>query len=281
MSFKKKLLLLVLFVQIVSDTFSSSIKNSPGLNLLANHGYLPRNGIATVGQTIEAASEGFNMEPDLSGLLAIVAIAFSGNTETETYSIGGEDDRTYSASGPGSKAAGPQYGLDDHSKCEGDVSGTRADYYLANGDDHSGQPDRFRRFVELAKANGGSFGYETANQFYAQNANLSVANNPKLYFQGYTIVVVLGEYPFYAAFMSNGTYNAGGTANYESLSSILGFQYNADNDTFEYVPERYPDNWYRRAIPYGVATPDGLLTNIPATLAAGSINVSNSNMLSF
>lgn len=248
---------------------------SPGLNLLANHGYLPRNGIVNAGQVMQAASEGFNMEPDLSGVLLFIAIAFSGNIETETFSIGGEDTRTYSPNGIGSRAAGPQYGLDFHSHCEGDASGTRADYFLANGDNHSGQPDRFRRFAELAKANKGSFGYDTANQFYAQNAKLSVENNPKLYFQGYTPIVVLGEYPFYAAFMSNGTYNAGGQANYDSLSSILGFQYDSSTDKFSYVPERYPENWYRRAIPYGVATPDGLITNLAATFAAGSINVSH------
>jgi hypothetical protein len=236
---------------------------------------LPRNGIVNSGQVIQAAAEGFNMDPGLSGVLLVIAITFSGNIETETFSIGGEDSRTYSATGIGSKAAGPQYGLDFHSHCEGDVSGTRADYYLNNGDDHSGQPDRFRRFAELAAANGGSFGYKTANEFYAQNAKLSVKNNPKLYFQGYTTIVVLGEYPFYAALMSNGTYNAGGQANYASLSSILGFSYNKKTDKFEYVPERYPENWYRRSTPYGVATPDGLLTNLAATFLAGSINLPN------
>jgi hypothetical protein len=214
------------------------------------------------------------MEPDLSGLLLAVAIAFSGNLETETFSIGGEDSRTYSQTGLGAKAAGPQYGLDFHSHCEGDASGTRADYFLNNGDDHSGQPDRFRRFAELAQANGGSFGYDTANKFFAQNAKLSIDNNPQFYFQGYTPIVILGEYPFYAAFMSNGTYNAGGQANYASLSSILGFEYDSKTDKFQYVPERYPENWYRRAIPYGVATPDGLLPNLPATLLSGGVTVS-------
>jgi hypothetical protein len=215
------------------------------------------------------------MGPDLSGVLLVVAIAFSGNIETETFSIGGEDARTYSPTGIGSKAAGPQYGLDFHSHCEGDASGTRADFFLNNGDDHSGQPDRFRRFAELAQANGGSFGYDTANKFYAQNAALSVKNNPQLYFQGYTPIVILGEYPFYAAFMSNGTYNAGGQANYESLSSILGFSYDSATDKFSYVPERYPENWYRRSIPYDVASPDGLVTNLAATFLAGSINLPN------
>ncbi|UZJ55765.1 hypothetical protein CBS101457_005085 [Exobasidium rhododendri] len=247
----------------------------PGLNTLANHGYLPRNGIVTAGQVEEAASEGFNMAADLSGLLNLVAVAFNGNLETETFSIGGEDDRTYSATGVGSKAAGRQYGLDTHSTCEGDVSATRNDYFLDNGDDHSGQPDRFRRYVELAKENGGLFNYNASNALYGQNAALSVANNPRLYFQGYTVVVVLGEYPFLPAFFSNGTYNAGGIPNYESLAPLMGYKYNANNDTFQYVPETFPENWYRRSIPYGIATPDGLVTNLAATFLAGTINLPN------
>jgi len=64
--------------------------------------------------------------------------------------------------------------------------------------------------------------------------------------------VILGEYPFIPAFFGNGTEGAGGVANYESISSLLGMQTNEDGSIC-YVPERFPDNWYRRATPYGVA----------------------------
>jgi hypothetical protein len=104
----------------------------PGLNTLANHGYLPRNGIVNAGQIVQATKEGFNMAEDLSSLLNLIAIAFGGNLATETFSIGGEDDRTYSASGIGSKAFGRQYGLNGHSRCEGDASALREDFYLNN-----------------------------------------------------------------------------------------------------------------------------------------------------
>lgn len=52
--------------------------------------------------------------------------------------------------------------------------------------------------------------------------------------------------------MGNGTAGAGGVANYESISSIYGMQTQEDG-TICYVPERFPENWYRRATPYGVA----------------------------
>jgi hypothetical protein len=72
------------------------------------------------------------MAEDLSSLLNLIAIAFGGNLATETFSIGGEDDRTYSASGIGAKAFGRQYGLNGHSRCEGDSSALREDFYLNN-----------------------------------------------------------------------------------------------------------------------------------------------------
>jgi hypothetical protein len=53
-------------------------------------------------------------------------------------------------------------------------------------------------------------------------------------------------------FFANGTYGAGGVANYESMSALLGMSTSEDG-TICYVPERFPDNWYRRATPYGVA----------------------------
>lgn len=76
-----------------------------------------------------------------------------------------------------------QYGLDGHSRCEGDISATRRDYYINNGDNHNAYPDRFKRLIELAKQNGGKFDVDTLNKFYAQNAQLSINENPRLYFQ--------------------------------------------------------------------------------------------------
>ncbi|GAA5848950.1 hypothetical protein JCM9279_004674 [Rhodotorula babjevae] len=236
----------------------------PGLNTLANHGYLPRNGIVTAEQITKATSEGFNMAADLSGVLNLIAVAFGGNLETTTFSIGGEDERTYSASGIGSKAAGRQFGLDAHSRCEGDASAFRRDYFLNDGDNHSQHPDRFRRWIEHAKNNNGEFNIQSANQLWAENAKESLEKNDRLYFQAYTIIVILGEYPFLSEFFSNGTYGAGGVSNLESMAPLLGFKVNDDGSICS-QPERFPDNWYRRSTPYGVL--NGLVPGLVGTYA--------------
>lgn len=63
-------------------------------------------------------------------------------------------------------------------------------------DNHNAYPDRFKRFIDLAKSNGNQFNLAAANQLYGQNAQESIASNPQLFFNSYTIIVILGEYPF-------------------------------------------------------------------------------------
>lgn len=58
-------------------------------------------------------------------------------------------------------------------------------------DNHNAYPDRFKRFIELAKENGGEFNLAAANALYGENARESVANNDQLFFNSYTIVVVV------------------------------------------------------------------------------------------
>lgn len=80
----------------------------PGLNLLANHGYLPRNGKVTFGQILTATARGFNMGTDLATVLATFAVLTDGDITTESFYLG---------SPPGKVG-----GLNRHSTVETDVS---------------------------------------------------------------------------------------------------------------------------------------------------------------
>jgi hypothetical protein len=105
----------------------------PGLNTLANHGYIPRSGIVTVAQTIKASADVFNMGADLSAFLAGGSVIFAGDIPTMTYSIGGSDARTNSL-GPLGAALGTETGLSGHLRFkEGDASGTRLVHCLTFG----------------------------------------------------------------------------------------------------------------------------------------------------
>ena len=60
----------------------------PGLNAMANHGYLPRNGVATIQQFIEGTQEVFGMGPDLATFLATYGAVIDGSGTG--WSIGGK-----------------------------------------------------------------------------------------------------------------------------------------------------------------------------------------------
>lgn len=60
----------------------------PGLNALANHGYLPHNGIATIDQFVEATTSVFGMGVDLATFLATYGAILDG--DLTSWSIGGK-----------------------------------------------------------------------------------------------------------------------------------------------------------------------------------------------
>ncbi|RMY25760.1 hypothetical protein D0867_00502 [Hortaea werneckii] len=116
----------------------------PGLNSLANHGYIPHNGITSVAQAIDACQKAFGMGYDLGALLAIYSAALDGNLGT--FSIGGP---THSLLGL--NLLGTPKGLSgSHNVFEGDASPTRGDLYVV-GDDYSLQIDRFQELWDLGK----------------------------------------------------------------------------------------------------------------------------------
>lgn len=139
----------------------------------------------------------------------------------------------------------------------------------------------FAQNVDLAaKAKSKQFDLGVMGQQYAANAKFSQTNNPYIYFFPFPMIVALGAYPFYPNFFGNGTYGAGGVANYESISSIIGAKFNENTGHFEYVPERWPANWYRRATPYGaVPTVVDILTSIyPQYLLTPAVSQSLQNL---
>lgn len=91
----------------------------PGLNAAANHGFLPRNGIASIEQTVSGLGALYNMAAPLAAALSAYAIATDGNVAEGVWSIGGPlpvDDLTGALLGTGQ---GLSY---SHNAYEGDAS---------------------------------------------------------------------------------------------------------------------------------------------------------------
>ncbi|KZS95132.1 Cloroperoxidase [Sistotremastrum niveocremeum HHB9708] len=138
----------------------------PGLNTMANHGYLPHNGIATFEQIIAASQEAFNMGFDLASSLAALAILGRGNAFINKVSIGGVTDKIpplpFQIDGP---VAG---GLAKHGRFEGDISETRHD--IGEGDFQNFQDDLYDEFLTYV----GRFGGDSTVTGDASVVNLKV-----------------------------------------------------------------------------------------------------------
>jgi hypothetical protein len=210
----------------------------PGLNPLANYGYLPRNGYVTFGQVLDAKSRGFNMGADLAAVLATFAVLGSGDLDTLSFYLGS-----------GKNGNG---GLNRHSIVEADVSPNREDYYAGCGDNHHLSSRLVIQMVKLAAADPSKqFSMDVLAQHYALSASFSKTYNPYIYYFPFPQIVSPGAFAFYPQFFSNGTYGAGGVPNHKSIMTIIGAEYDQKTGNFKYVPERWPENWYRRATPYG------------------------------
>jgi hypothetical protein len=112
------------------------------------------------------------------------------------------------------------------------------------------------------------FSMDVLAKHYAKSAGFTKDNNPFIYYFPFPQIVSLGAFAFYPQFFSNGTYGAGGVPNYKSIMSIIGADYDANAKEFKYVPERWPENWYRRDTPYGAvqAIADGFLQIYPRNI---------------
>jgi hypothetical protein len=201
-------------------------------------GYLPRNGFVNFGQVLDATSRGFNMGTDLATVLATFAVLANGDIDTQSFYLGA-----------GKNGIG---GLNRHSTVEADVSPNREDYYNGCGDNHHLSSRLVKQMVGFINQDPKKeVSMDVMAKQYGQSAGFSKNNNPYLYYFPFPQIVSLGAFAFYPNFFSNGTYLAGGVPNTKSIFSIIGAQYDDATGEFKYVPERWPDNWYRRATPYG------------------------------
>ncbi|KZS94784.1 Cloroperoxidase [Sistotremastrum niveocremeum HHB9708] len=210
----------------------------PGLNTLANHGYLPHNGIASFEQLIEGVEEGYNMEHDLASALSALAILGRGNAFINQVSIGGVSELVPPLPGKiDGKTAG---GLAKHGRFEGDVSQTRHD--IGEGDYQNFQDDLYDQFLTYV----GRFGGDSPTTGNASVVTLPVlqeykyhrflseqASDPNLEFSIARMIISYDEAAFVLNFFPNGTDNVIDT-------TILGSFFR--NQTFPY-------NWHRRGDP--------------------------------
>ncbi|PNS18813.1 hypothetical protein CAC42_5352 [Sphaceloma murrayae] len=213
----------------------------PGLNAAANHGYLPRNGVATINQFVEATTKVFGMGADLAGFLSTYGAVMDG------------DGTKWSIGGPSSNVPGllgllgqPQGISGSHNKYESDVSPTRGDLY-ERGNNFELQMDQFKELYDMGKA-ADNYDIPLLTEFRAKRFQQSIDRNPNFFYGPFSgVIVTPAAYTFIYRFMSNKSAEyPEGKLNGEVLKSF--FAVTGDEANFKYNPgqERIPDNWYTR-----------------------------------
>ncbi|SPO23856.1 uncharacterized protein UTRI_03613_B [Ustilago trichophora] len=194
----------------------------PGLNTIANHGYIPRNGIVNPIELLVGTFLGLNLSPDLAGILAGISFVGMGDLLQMKLSIG---DRY----GLGS-------GLSHHGILEGDGSVTRKDHYWGNSWD--ADPHLVAQFINETN----HYGKGNVNIWSLANSRYRAwdygrRNNPQFDFNPWRMLVAYGESGFV----------------HENLrGSFVKFDESMIKSWF--LNERFPKGWARRAVP--MSTPE-------------------------
>ncbi|KAM3071057.1 hypothetical protein ACMFMG_009964 [Clarireedia jacksonii] len=201
----------------------------PGLNAMANHGYIPHNGVATITEFIQGTYDVFGMGLDLGAILAVYGAVFDG--DLTSWSIGGPP--TGSLLGSIGLLGTPQGLIGSHN----------------NGNDYK---LIMSQWEELYAQPLGPNGYDltTLTPFRAKRFQQSIDNNKNFFNGPFTGVLVQpAAYTFIYRFMSNKSAEyPEGYLDGEVLKSFFSITGTPGNFTWTEGHEKIPDNWYKRAI---------------------------------
>ncbi|KAN0106888.1 Cloroperoxidase [Hyaloscypha variabilis] len=217
----------------------------PGLNAMANHAYIPHNGVATITEFIQGTYDVFGMGTDLATFLAVYGAVFDG--DLTSWSIGGPPSSSLLSS---IGLLGTPQGISgSHNKYEADVSPTRPDLYEYGNDYKVILP----QFEEMYAQPLGPNGYDLTalTPFRASRFQQSIDNNPYFFNAPFSGVLVQpAAYTFIYRFMSNKSEEyPEGYLDGEVLKSFFAITGDPDSGfTWTEGNERIPDNWYKRAI---------------------------------
>ncbi|KAL8790909.1 MAG: hypothetical protein Q9213_000334 [Squamulea squamosa] len=236
----------------------------PGLNALANHGYLPHNGIAPATAIIQAVNQVYGMALDLGGFLAAYGTVFDGDplSLTPGYSIGGPASAGLGGVVNGLGITRTPPGLSgSHNNYEADTSSTRGDLYLVGNNDLLQIPFFQQYYDALLVDTPAPQQYSALFPFRQARFNYSIETNPYFFFPQFAgVLVAPAGFAFPPALMSNRSAQyPEGYLDKETFKSF--FAVTGEPGNFKYQPgyERIPDNWYKRAIGHEYSIPTFLL----------------------
>ncbi|KAF7333779.1 Cloroperoxidase [Mycena venus] len=228
----------------------------PGMNTLANHGYISRNGITTFEEIILGAGEAFNIDPKMASGMAAMNILTRGNPFVNKVSIGGVSPLVPPL--PGQIDGPVTQGIAKHGRVEGDASLTRSDVHI--GDNRNFNQTLWDQDLEQLAALGDDgpdgpatvFNLQTLVAMARSNLETDQVLDPEfaIPFRRLNLVygapsLVLGQV-FFLNTDSNATDTdfvpsvfANGTTQQSTKRIMTSF----------FMNQTFPENWHRAAVP--------------------------------
>lgn len=172
----------------------------PGLNALANHGYIRRDGVASLADVTFAINSVYGMGLDIATLLSVMGTVLVGNplSTNPGFSIGSTDPGAQNLLDNVFGLLGTPRGLNgSHNIIESDSSGTRSDLYMT-GDASTMNMAQFKTLYDEFAG-----GETEAFDVFAKSAGVrfdeSVATNPNFYYGPWTGLFARNAGYFFAA----------------------------------------------------------------------------------
>lgn len=214
------------------------------MNMLANHGFIARDGITDLAEVTDACQNVFNMGWDLANVISLVALVLGdGDIVSRKFSIGC-DATNRTAAAP--LVAGSQPGLNGHNNFEADASMGRDDFFLNEGDNYNLNGTKFGMMVEATE---GQFNISGLSRYRHQRWHQSQQENPNFFF-GPAGLLLYGDAAFLPELYASGSKDY--KPDVETISTFFGAHQNPDGTWFYARNETIPENFINRVEPYGL-----------------------------
>ncbi|EEQ84784.1 hypothetical protein RJZ56_005528 [Blastomyces dermatitidis] len=229
----------------------------PGLNALANHGYIPHNGVTTTAQVIFAINDVYGMGIDLATILGVLGTVWVGNpiSLTPGFSIGGPTNQSENILHDILGLIGTPQGLiGSHNMIESDSSNTRDDLY-STGNAHTLRMDKFMAWYNMSREHPvGDYNMDIMARRAADRFQESKFENPYFYYGPVTGLINRNAGYIFPGrlFRNHSRENPQGTLTKNIIKSFYGIY--GEEDCLEYKEgwEKIPENWYRTPVDFGL-----------------------------
>lgn len=227
----------------------------PGLNALANHGYVSRDGIVSLAEVVSAINEVYGMGVELALVLGIMGVVWTGDPISldPSFSIGKNDTAVHNALDDLQGILGTPQGLvGSHNFIESDSSPTRDDLYVT-GNNYAMNLSRFESWYDMVPE-GESYTSEVMAEYAAKRFHETVAENPYFYYGPFTGMIARNAgYLFITRLFANhSSEHPEGVLTHDVIKSFFGVYGDKGSFTYREGWEQIPQNWYKVPVDYGL-----------------------------